>query len=106
MGHHCMGSCRAGFACTDSLASFHLFPTTSLAGLEVPTNTEADKAANIVQAQFPSSGNSSDASILVVIQGTSVYSEALQQSVLKLNQTLYEDSNIRQLYWRTKPLFS
>jgi RND superfamily putative drug exporter len=51
------------------------------------------KAANIVQAQFPNS-NSSDASILVVVQGASVYSDSLKQSVLALNDTISKDTGI------------
>jgi len=52
------------------------------------------KAANIVRAQFPSSTNSSDNNILVVIQGTPVYSDALQQEVLALNDTISKDTGI------------
>ena len=58
-----------------------------------PSNTMSDKAANIIKAEFPAS-NSSDASILIVIQNASVYSDALKQVVLKLNQTLLDDSNV------------
>ena len=49
-----------------------------------------------MHAQFPSgntSGNSGD-SIIVVIQNASVYSDALKQSVLALNQTVTSDKNI------------
>jgi RND superfamily putative drug exporter len=63
-------------------------------GFAGPSNTESEKAANIVQAQFPSSGNSSDSSILVVVQGAPVFSDSLKQSVLALNDTLYTDQNI------------
>ena len=52
------------------------------------------KAANIVQAQFPSSTNSSDNSILVVIQGAPVYSDSLKQDVLALNDTISKDTGI------------
>ena len=48
-------------------------------GFGGPSNTMSVKAANIVQAQFPSSTNSSDSSILVVIQGAPVYSDSLKQ---------------------------
>ncbi len=51
-------------------------------GFGGPSNTMSDKAANIIKAEFPD-GNSSDASILVVIQNTSVYSDALKQVVLR-----------------------
>ncbi len=62
-------------------------------GFGGPSNAMSAKAANIVQAQFPSS-NASDNSILVVIQNASVYSDSLRQSVLELNQTLYNDPNV------------
>ncbi len=62
-------------------------------GFASPTNTESEKAANIMQAQFPSS-NSSDNSILVVIQGASVYSDSLKQNVLALNNMFANDKDI------------
>ncbi|MGA3061149.1 MAG: MMPL family transporter [Candidatus Bathyarchaeia archaeon] len=62
-------------------------------GFGGPSNTMSVKAANIVQAQFPNS-NSSDASILVVVQGASVYSDSLKQSVLALNDTISKDTGI------------
>ncbi|MGA3289552.1 MAG: MMPL family transporter [Candidatus Bathyarchaeia archaeon] len=52
------------------------------------------KAANIMQAQFPSSTNTSDNSILVVIQGAPVYSDSLKQDVLALNDTISKDQDI------------
>ena len=63
-------------------------------GFGAPSNTMSVKAANIIQAQFPSLTNSSDNSILVVIQGAPVYSDALQQEVLALNNTISKDQNI------------
>lgn len=63
-------------------------------GLVGPANTEAEKAASIMKAQFPSANNSEDGSILVVIQGTQVYSEPLKQAILALNNTLSHDSEI------------
>ncbi len=63
-------------------------------GFGGPSNTMSQKAANIVQAEFPASGNGSDNSILVVIQGASVFSDSLKQSVLALNQTLYKDQDV------------
>ena len=62
-------------------------------GFGAPSNTMSVKAANIVQAQFPSS-NSSDSSILVVIQDAPVYSDSLKQSVLALNDTISKDTDI------------
>ena len=65
-------------------------------GFGAPPNTEADKAASIIQAQFTSSNDSTHGgdSIIVVIQNTSVYSDALKQIVLALNQTVTADSAI------------
>ena len=63
-------------------------------GFGGPANTESDKAANIVHAQFPSSSNSSGGSILVVVQNAQVYSDSLKQKVLALNATLYNDRNV------------
>jgi RND superfamily putative drug exporter len=62
-------------------------------GFGAPSNTMSVKAANIVQAQFPSS-NSSDSSILVVIQGAPVYSDSLKQDLLALNDTISKDQDI------------
>jgi len=61
-------------------------------GFGGPSNTMSTKAANIIQAEFPSSNSSND-NILVVVQNASVYSDALKQTVLALNQTL-TNSNI------------
>jgi len=63
-------------------------------GFGGPSNTMSAKAANIVQAQFPSSTNSSDSSILVVIQGAPVYSDSLKQDVLALSNTISNDAGI------------
>ncbi len=63
-------------------------------GFGAPSNTMSAKAANIVQAQFPSSTNSSDNSILVVIQGAPVYSDSLKQDVLALSDTISKDQDI------------
>ena len=57
-------------------------------------NAESEKAANIIKAQFPSSSNGSDNSILIVLEGASVYSDSLKQTILALNGTLTENPNI------------
>ena len=62
-------------------------------GFGAPSNTMSSKAANIIQAEFPD-GNSSDSSIIVLVQNASVYSDALKQVVLAMNQTLSDDSNV------------
>ena len=60
----------------------------------LPSNTEAERASSIIQAQFPATSNSSGNAILVVIQGVPVYSDALKQGVLGLNTTLTNDGDI------------
>jgi len=62
-------------------------------GFGAPSNTMSAKAANIISAEFPSS-NGSDASVLVVLQNALVYSGALRQVILALNQTLFSDPNV------------
>ena len=63
-------------------------------GFGARPNTESDRAAKIIDAQFTSSANSSASSIIVVIQGASVYSDALKQKLLELNDTLAQDASI------------
>ncbi len=60
-----------------------------------PTNTESQKAANILAAEFPGSTNSSTNSILVVYQGASVFSNQVKDAVLKLNDTMASDEKIQ-----------
>src|SRR3984893_12651132 len=65
-------------------------------GIGGPTNTESQKAAHILAAQFPGGNNGSSSSILVVFQGNNnnVYSDAVKSSVLALNQTVGADGKI------------
>src|SRR5665647_160755 len=65
------------------------------------SDTESDRAAKIIDAQFHVSSNgtssgsgSGNNSIIVVLQGVSVYSEALKQKVLDLNGTLSKNTGI------------
>ncbi len=60
-----------------------------------PKSTESQTAQNILNSEFPSSNNSGDNSILLVIQtsGSSVYSDAIKSSLLALNQTIRSDPN-------------
>jgi len=65
------------------------------------SDTESDRAAKIIDAQFHASSNgtssSSDSgnnSIIVVLQGVPVYSDALKQKVLDLNGTLSKNTGI------------
>lgn len=57
-------------------------------------NTMSDRAAKIVDAQFPASNNSEGNSIIIVIQGAPVYSDALKQKVQALNDILYQNAGI------------
>src|SRR5450759_2241986 len=66
------------------------------------SDTESDKAAKIIDAQFHTSSNSTNSnrassennSIIVVLQGVPVYSDALKQKVLALNGTLSKNTGI------------
>jgi len=59
-----------------------------------PTNSESVKAANILSTEFPGSNNGSSTSILVVFQGSNVYSNPVKNSVLALNASVAGDSKI------------
>jgi putative drug exporter of the RND superfamily len=72
-------------------------------GFGGPSNTESEKAAQIVKAQFPASAD--DSNILVVVQGAPVYSNSLKQSILGLNNTVSRDQNIVN-YTGTSSLYS
>jgi len=63
-------------------------------GFGGPSNTESDKAANIIQTQFPPSNSSGSSNIIVVLQDAPVYSDALRQKVLALNATLAQDAAV------------
>ena len=63
-------------------------------GFGAPSNAESEKAASILEAQFPASANDSGSRILVVVQGVPVYSDSLKQSMLGLNDTLSKDKDI------------
>ena len=62
-------------------------------GFGGPTNTESQKAQAILNAEFPSSSNGSDNSILLVIQSSSIHSYALQKAIFDLNTTLSAESS-------------
>ena len=63
-------------------------------GFGAPSNTESTKTAKLVNAQFPSSNTSNGETILVVIQGTQVYSDLLKQKAMALNNTLSNDKEV------------
>ncbi len=67
----------------------------NITGVRGPTNTESQKAANILAAEFPSANNGSTTSILVVYQGPNVYSDSVKNSILKLNETISSDTKIQ-----------
>src|SRR5579862_7402199 len=50
-----------------------------------PTNTESQQAQTILNAQFPSTTNTTVNTILVVLQNASVYSNAVKDAILQLN---------------------
>ena len=57
-------------------------------------NTMSYRATKIVDAQFPASNNSEGNSIIIVIQGAPVYSDALKQKVQALNDILSQNAGI------------
>ena len=63
-------------------------------GFAAPSNSQSEKASEIMDAQFPNHSNQSSSSILIVIQGTQPYSDALKKAILDLNQTITQDSSI------------
>jgi RND superfamily putative drug exporter len=63
-------------------------------GLGGPSNSESKKAANIMQAQFPGSGNESSDNIIIVLQETSAYNNSVKNTVLSLNNTISRDKRI------------
>ena len=73
-------------------------------GFGAPSNTESEKAAQIIQAQFPASTDGGN-NILVVFEGVPVYSDPLKQSVLTLSDTISKNRNIVN-YVGTQSLYS
>ena len=63
-------------------------------GLGGPSNSESIKAANILQTEFPGSSNKSNDSIIIVLQGASVYSDSVKNAVLSLNSIILKDKGI------------
>ncbi|HZW54883.1 MAG TPA: MMPL family transporter [Nitrososphaerales archaeon] len=58
------------------------------------TNGEAQRAQNIISAQFPSIRNGSDNSIIIVLQNASIHSNAVKSAIFNLNSTIASDSRI------------
>ncbi|MGI0090405.1 MAG: MMPL family transporter [Nitrososphaerales archaeon] len=60
-----------------------------------PSNTESQKAQNILNVEFPSSnGSQNNNAILIVVQGIHPFSDPVKNAVLALNQTLTADRKI------------
>lgn len=62
--------------------------------VQPPTNSESDRAAKILNDQFPELSNTSQNILSVVVQGTPAYSDSLKGVILKLNSTLSKDEAI------------
>ena len=65
-----------------------------LGGFSAPSNSQSEKASNILKAQFPDASNESANSILLVVQGTQPYSDALKKAILDLNQTISKNPSV------------
>ena len=76
------------------IPSFFSSVSYNITGGSGPTNSESVKAANILSTEFPGSNNGSTTSILVVYQGSDVFSNPVKNSVLALNSTIAGDKNI------------
>lgn len=65
-------------------------------GFGGPTNTESDRAQNILNTEFPSvvNGTASN-SIIVLVQNVNPYSNSLKSQVFTLNQTISKDTSIK-----------
>jgi putative drug exporter of the RND superfamily len=72
-----------------SVVSYNV-TNTNLGG---PSNTPSQIAQNILNAQFPSN-NRSDNSILIVVQGSNLYSSQMRNTLLGLNRTFAADNKI------------
>ena len=62
--------------------------------VQPPANSESDKTLKILDAQFPELINTSQNILSVVVQGASVYSDSLKDSILKLNGTISKDKDV------------
>lgn len=64
-------------------------------GFGGPSNTESQRAQDILNAQFPSSGNNTASnSIIVLVQNTNPYANALKGEAFSLNHTLSKDPKV------------
>lgn len=64
-------------------------------GFGGPSNSESQKAANMLHEEFPSTkSNASSNAILVLLQGTDPYSPTVKSTILSLNKTLARNQEI------------
>ena len=64
-------------------------------GFGGPSNTESQKAQDILKKEFPSiNSNASSNAIIVLLQGPNSYSDSVKEILLSLNKTLAHDQNI------------
>ena len=62
--------------------------------VQPPTNSESDRAAKILNSQFPELSSTSQNILSVVVQGTPAYSDSLKTAILKLNSTISKDKDV------------
>ncbi|MDG6923975.1 MAG: hypothetical protein JRN67_11870, partial [Nitrososphaerota archaeon] len=64
-------------------------------GFSGPTNTESQRAQDILNSEFPSTvNNTASNSIIVLVQNTNPYADSLKNEAFALNQTLSQDSSV------------
>ncbi len=64
-------------------------------GFSGPSNTESQKAQDIIDEEFPSTNNNASSNaILVLLQGANPFSNSVKGTVLSLNKTLGGNQNI------------
>lgn len=71
-----------------------------------PTNAESQVTQNLIDAQFPSSANSTDNGIIVVLQNDQMYSRSVQSAVLSLNRTLAADPTLSKNFTGLSSIYS
>ena len=62
--------------------------------LGAPSNSESEKAANIISTAFPTTNESSSSNILILLQNADVYSDLVKSKMLSLNSTLAQDTGV------------
>jgi RND superfamily putative drug exporter len=71
-----------------------------------PTNAESQVAQNTIDSEFPSSANSSNNGIIVVLQNGQMYSGSVQSAVLGLNRTLAADPTLSKNFTGLRSIYS